>query len=187
MFLNENLLEPVARYFRLHVVKPFFSTNHIVADFGCGPSAPFFRHMPASTFKEYIGIDPLSPNRELAPNARVVQAKIEATKLAANSVDRVVMLAVLEHVDDALRSLKEAYRVLKPNGLIVLTTPTPPSKPILEFLSFKLALISPREIEEHKRYLLPSETHELLLKAGFRVADVKTFEFGLNQVAYGKK
>jgi ubiquinone/menaquinone biosynthesis C-methylase UbiE len=187
MFINENLLEPIVRFFRLHMVRPFFFQEHRVADFGCGPSAPFFQNMPRSVFQRYIGIDPLSPSRVLDENAEVKQAKIEATRLPSNSVDRVVLLAVLEHVDDALLTLKEAYRVLEPGGIIVLTTPTPPSKPILEFLSFYLHLISPREIAEHKRYLAPSETKQLLAQAGFRDPRVKTFEFGLNQLAYGKK
>ena len=57
------------------------------------------------------------------------------------------------------------------------------SLPSLDFLE----QFSIREIEEHKRYLLPLQTEALLCEAGFSVAKVKTFEFGLNQVAYGKK
>lgn len=188
MFFEENILEPVARWFRLRAVWPFYSHSQLdVVDFGCGPSAPFYRHTSKQVFRTYVGIDPLTKSKRLADNAVVKQAKIEATKLPANSADRVVMLAVLEHVDEPLPILKEAFRILKPGGLITLTTPTPAAKNILEVLSFKLHLLSPREIEEHKRYLTPEETRKLLLQAGFSDPHVVRFELGWNQLGYAKK
>ena len=42
--------------------------------------------------------------------------------------------------------------MLKPGGLLVLTVPSWRAKPVLEFLSFRLGIVSRAEIEDHKRY-----------------------------------
>ena len=47
----------------------------------------------------------------------------DALPLADNSIDIAVSLAVLEHLNDPGVFLKEIYRVLKPGGLIYLSTP----------------------------------------------------------------
>lgn len=41
----------------------------------------------------------------------------------SGSFDTVLMLQTLEHVEEPLVALSEAYRVLRPNGLLVVTTP----------------------------------------------------------------
>lgn len=46
----------------------------------------------------------------------------EKTNLKSNSFDIITLLDVLEHTDDNL-TLKEVKRILKPNGIIILTVP----------------------------------------------------------------
>lgn len=40
-----------------------------------------------------------------------------------NSFDKIISLGVIEHFRDNLIIMKEMYRVLKPNGIVVLMTP----------------------------------------------------------------
>jgi len=47
----------------------------------------------------------------------------EAIPFRDNSFDYVASSDVLEHVNDKLEVLKECYRVLKPNGMLFLSTP----------------------------------------------------------------
>ena len=49
----------------------------------------------------------------------------DATKLPfdAHRFDVVILSEVLEHVIDQKRCVQEIYRVLKPNGYLMLTTP----------------------------------------------------------------
>jgi ubiquinone/menaquinone biosynthesis C-methylase UbiE len=48
---------------------------------------------------------------------------IYALPYADNTFDAVIYSEVLEHVDDDQTALKEAYRVLKPNGVLAITVP----------------------------------------------------------------
>lgn len=84
-----------------------------------------------------------------------------------NYFDLITMLAVLEHIENPDDMFKEIYRVLKPNGNLILTTPTPRAKPVLEFLSFRLKLIDKKEILDHKRYWNKNELINLLIDKKF--------------------
>jgi SAM-dependent methyltransferase len=42
---------------------------------------------------------------------------------ASNTFDAVILSEILEHIDDDVAGLKEAYRVLKPGGVVAITVP----------------------------------------------------------------
>lgn len=109
--------------------------------------------------------------------------------LESNSVDRVFSLAVIEHLDDRDLALifSESARILRPAGKIILTTPTPLAKPVLEFLSFRLGLISRESILEHKHYWNKRELFALMERYGCEVVKYKKFQFGMNQLLVAKK
>lgn len=50
-------------------------------------------------------------------------ANIYALPYASNSFDAVIYSEILEHLDDDVAALREAYRVLKPGGVIAITVP----------------------------------------------------------------
>jgi len=91
------------------------------------------------------------------------------------SFDVVVSTAVVEHLDNWETALEEFKRVGK---AVILTTPTPLAKPVLELLA-GLNLINKDHIKDHKHYL----TGEEIKKHGYQTKD---FLFGLNRLAvYG--
>ena len=47
---------------------------------------------------------------------------VERLGLLNNSVGTVICLDTLEHVEDVIQAMKEMYRVLKPGGLLVITS-----------------------------------------------------------------
>jgi len=61
---------------------------------------------------------------------------------ADESFQVVTMLAVLEHIEKEKQILREIHRVLIPGGKLVLTVPSVWSQPILEFLAYKLKIVS---------------------------------------------
>jgi SAM-dependent methyltransferase len=84
-----------------------------VLDFGCGSSP--YRHLFTSAGATYVGAD-IDGTPEL---------RIEAGKplpIESGSFDCVVSFQVLEHVRDVGLYLREARRVLKPGGRLLLST-----------------------------------------------------------------
>lgn len=99
-----------------------------------------------------------------------------------NCFNTIVALAVIEHIEkNAVSSIFEKFKsVLTEEGSIVLTTPTPLAKPVLEFLAF-VRLLDKKNIEEHKHYWNKSELTHLADENGFSVSIYKKFQFGFNQ------
>jgi hypothetical protein len=93
------------------------------------------------------------------------------------------MLAVLEHLppDSVPRLLDDVYRVLKNNGVFVLTTPPPRTNHLLKLLA-KVRIVSPEEIDEHQRAYTISEIDGLFARSRFQDghAESGTFELGMN-------
>jgi len=96
--------------------------------------------------------------------------------------DVIVSLAVIEHITpDEVKSIFYKFKAaLKPEGLILLTTPSPASKRVLEILAFT-GLLDKENIKEHKHYWTKSELYELANSTGFNVELYKKFQFGFNQ------
>lgn len=189
----EEFLEPIVRWLRFRAIWSLLPRTRplVVVDLGCGPRAQFYRYALSRRLpmKRYVGVDPLFDAAQVADLKGRREVEFITSSLAGSiplpnaTADCVVALAFLEHVDQPADVLREAIRLLAPGGVALFTTPTPPAKKVLEFLSFRLGLISPREIAEHKNYF----SREDLLRLG-RAADSSAdvrhrfFEFGLNQV-----
>lgn len=160
-------------------------------DYGCGQDILFKKYFD-STYPmyasriDYIGLDPLISQSKKYPSRSVsiIRSHFEKVKLTSK-VDVTIMLAVLEHVDDATMLLQVALENTKKGGIIVGTTPSPLAKLPLEFLSYTLGIISTREIEEHKRYPTRHSINQALQKIS-ESTNLKLyhthryFEFGLN-------
>ncbi len=169
-----------------------------LVDYGCGQDILFKKYFD-STYPSYasrihyIGLDPLiaSNSDPSLHGIEIIRSQFEKVKLSSKA-DVTIMLAVLEHVDDAALLLEVALHNTSKGGIIVGTTPSPLAKLPLEFLSYTLGIISTREIEEHKRY--PTrQTITTALKKITETSPVKLyhthryFEFGLNNYFFIKK
>jgi SAM-dependent methyltransferase len=87
-----------------------------VMDIGCG-NKPYEKIFENCT--EYLGCDIVQSNENK------VDILCEATKIPvdSNSFDTVFCTQVIEHVEDHNGLLSEAFRVLKPNGHIIVSGP----------------------------------------------------------------
>ena len=153
----------------------------MVLDLGSGPECVWGKALRGRCSK-YIAVDPLI-SISAERNWQLIRKKInKKIQLPSESVDVVVSTAFIEHVDHPREILVEAVRILRKGGTLVLTTPTPLAKNLLEFLSFRLGWISKREIAEHKNYF---DRESLLgLLSGVKVKKIKHeyFELGLNNL-----
>jgi ubiquinone/menaquinone biosynthesis C-methylase UbiE len=97
-----------------------------------------------------------------------------------SSFDVVTMIAVLEHLEHPIEICQEIHRILKPNGSLVLTVPSVWSQPVLEFLSFKLGVVSRDEIADHKLYHNRLSLEFLGKKSGLKIKKHKYFQLWMN-------
>lgn len=200
--IEEAILEPFARAARFWRGIEYFPQGKglVVADLGCGPKLRFLKYLAKlnAAPARYIGVDPLIDNEEqlkrtleslsrLPSDISIVRRAMNKTiPLGDASVDVVVAFAFLEHIDHPQEILADVARVLKPGGRAILTTPTPKAKALLEWLSFKLGLISKREIEEHKNYFNQQTLLAMARSTNLKVVH-RYFEFGLNNLLVMQK
>ncbi len=183
-----SFFDKIFRFLRTQKVIKYVPKNSIVCDIGCGED-PYFLKKISKFIKKGVGFD--RKVKEYKDSViELKKLKIEnKIPLEKESVEVVTLLAVIEHLNNPQEILNESFRILKNNGVLILTTPTPLSKPILEFLAFKMKLISRDEIKDHKNYFWPRKIEEMLIKAGFKKEKIKInfFEFFLNSLIIARK
>ena len=191
---NKNqILDRFFSYLRMKRVTPIlksFNRPITVADLGCGyePRSLLNLMNKFPQITSASGIDLSISQAEFHPKIRIVEGNLnEPLPYPDNSFDLVFSMAVLEHLDNHELALTEAFRILKKDGTLLLTTPSPLSRPILEFLAYKLKVIDEHEIRDHKNYFSKKDLEEKFKETGFRNIKAKTFQFGFNNLAQGTK
>ncbi len=111
-----------------HELNSQFINNKVILDLGSGPGGlakGFHEMLKKNEIKnsKIIAVDPLMDfyKKEIKilkedENLKLLTNKGENLNLANNSVDIIFSTNVLDHCDDAVNLIKEAYRVLKPGG-----------------------------------------------------------------------
>lgn len=184
-----NLLDNIIAKWRLKQVVRYVENGERILDFGCGYQAYFLRHIK-NIVSSGIGIDYDIENIKIGSNIKLVKLRfIDKLPLAENFYDKVFLLAVIEHMPltSVLPLFHELRRVLKKGGKIILTTPTPFGKKILEFLALKLKIISVKEVRDHKKYYNYEDFSEIAPKLNFKISEYRTFQFGINSICVLEK
>lgn len=178
--MREPVLEPFLRQLRLSRVMPYIPLHSVLLDIGCGSKATFLKHV-SPRIKQGFGVDFKVVPFEVG-NIQVSQLKLSGRlPFEGNSFDVVTMLAVLEHIEHEKEILQEIYRVLVPGGKLVLTVPSVWAQPVLEFLSYRLKIVSEDEIRDHKRYYNRQKLYQVLIKeAGFQGFNHRYFQLWMN-------
>ena len=163
-----------------------------ILDIGCGSFPYFLAH---TAFKEKFAVDQLPMAKETAESNQIEFFTLNLNQepylpFDDNFFSLVSLLAVVEHLNpDSMALLfKESRRVLKPGGMVILTTPAAWSDGLLKLMA-RLNLVSAEEIHEHAyAYTLPLLGWHFG-QAGFEMTKVKFgyFEFMLNMWATATK
>jgi SAM-dependent methyltransferase len=103
------------------------------------------------------------------PEVAVARANLVALPLTSGSVDAVVSLQVIEHLWDQGLFLRECLRVLRPGGVLVVSTPNR--------ITFSPGLDTPLN-PFHTRELDPRELAGLVTEAGFDAVEVQGLHHG---------
>ncbi|MDO8512145.1 MAG: methyltransferase domain-containing protein [bacterium] len=183
---KEAFLERPLRYCRFNKIKKHINKNSNVLDLGCGYNGDFLKYIETD-LGAGTGVD-ISVNASNSPKIRLVRGNLEDQLCFAENVfDVVVSLANLEHLSNPEKMLKEIKRVLKPGGILLLTTPSKRAKPVLEFLSFGLGIISKQEIADHKHYFDEKSLRKYINDAGFSYCQHKYFQLFMNNFVIAHK
>lgn len=187
------LLEPLLSKLRARkadALIPDAARSGRILDVGCGLNPLLLRQV---TFAQKFGIDKLTPSGEGATAAAYAVFDVEKSQrfpFRPASFDVVTMLAVLEHLDEALAVsvLEGIHEVLKPGGVLILTTPPPRSNHLLKVMA-KVNLVSKEEIDEHQRTYSARQIRGLFRRTSFSNTnlDVGHFELFLNVWARARK
>jgi len=86
--------------------------NSLMLDLGCG--TPLYKDVAQLAGYEYVGIDLFSPDAPLLGDAQALPFK-------SNSFDLIWTNAVLQYIPYPFVTIREIYRVLKPNGVFIGT------------------------------------------------------------------
>lgn len=154
-----------------------------VLELGCG-NLSFLRKL-APSVNSAIGVDIAGPT-VIEGNLRAFGMDFDGRRLPFpdESKGAVFMLAVLEHLTKPNETIAEAYRVLKPGGVFVFTTPEPKAHLFLSAGAF-FRVISHEQIDDHKQYYTAGGLR--LMLAAFDKKKVSPFQFGLNLCGYAVK
>ena len=97
-----------------------FVEDKVIADFGCGPRGSLCW---ADNAAQRIGIDVLIDKYRLlgidSQNMKYVQSSETSIPLESDSVDILITLNALDHVDNYEAMCSELRRILKPGGLLL--------------------------------------------------------------------
>jgi SAM-dependent methyltransferase len=110
--------------------------------------------------------------RRLYPELTFFDQPLPATPLEKNSLDLIVMEAVIEHLPTPLEILREFYEYLAPGGRIVLTTPNMDSG---EFRFLRKRWTSMLAPHAHIFLFSPASFQRLLTDAGFSVEKIGSY------------
>lgn len=146
----------------------------------------------ADRIDRYVGVDLSESDIEQARRAhperefKVINVDDEPLGYDA-AFDTIVMGAVVEHIFNLKHLGQGLARALRPDGHVVLTTPTPFGNDAVHRLGAMIGLFSQVAVDDHivifNRQRLKIFAHEV----GLRLAKHELFQFGCNQVAVLEK
>ena len=158
--------------------------NKNILDFGCGSNfkklISVYKDCQSITAIDRTGSDFKIKNfyfYNYQDDLNILEKKIMRQKF-----DVVILGAVIEHLDKPELVLNILKKRLSDDGIIFLTAPSLASKPVLEFLGYKLNIINADLVKEHKRYYDLDEYKKLSKLIKMDIKKFYFFQLGLNTV-----
>lgn len=186
--MHFGIFDCILRYFRVHEAEKLHENmqGKEMLDVGCGRQGYLgwkYRRM----VKSYFGLDAKIVSSTIQ-NLTFIKddAKNIFMHFPEKKFDIIIALAFIEHINDPEGFLEKCNVLLKHNGIIILSSPSPLAHPILRTLSF-LGLINKEEIDCHKQYFVPEKIVAMLINARFDVIKNKRFLLGLNTIVMAKR
>ncbi len=168
---------------RIRAAQRWIPDGAAVLDIGCYQGELF--QALSARLGSGIGIDPLTTEMTAATYRLMPLSFSEPLPYPDQSFDVVVLLATLEHIIDKHPLARDCQRLLRPNGRVIVTVPSPLVDVIVETL-VKLHWADGMSLEQHHGFK-PGETVPLFLTHGFGLEHQTRFQIGLNYLFVFKR
>jgi SAM-dependent methyltransferase len=154
--------------------EPLYQVGRRVVDIGCG-DGHLCAELSGQGWPSVVGVDisktRVARARELYPNLTFFDTPL-AKVCEKQSLDLIVMEALIEHLLRPMETMREYYEFLAPGGRIVLTTPNMDSGEF-RFLGKRwTSMLAPHA---HIFLFSPASIRRLLSEAGFNVEAVGNY------------
>lgn len=136
----------------------------LILDVGCGTGINFSL---LSRFGETISTDESEDALKFSKNrglTRIVRSDIEFLPFKSSTFDIITALDVLEHIDDDLEAMAELLRVIKKDGVLLITVP-----------AYGFLWSEHDEALHHRRRYTASELRNKLTNSGFEVERISYY------------
>lgn len=142
----------IDRASRTHAIqqlkKNLTTANPIILEIGCSSGFMLERLNHSFPTATVIGSDvvsePLKKLSEKMPKTPLFRFDLTQCPLPDQSVDAIVILNVLEHIENDREAIKQLYRILKPGGIAIIEVPAGPhlfdiyDQKLMHFRRYKL-------------------------------------------------
>jgi 2-polyprenyl-3-methyl-5-hydroxy-6-metoxy-1,4-benzoquinol methylase len=182
----DGILSDYLKKKRLRMILPYIPHAAKILDIGCDNGA-LLKYLP--TFEFYLGLDNqaamISGNQQRNKQANVSFACVNFSDFdwTGTPFNLVVMTAVVEHLEDIASALFKLKSIMTENGLILITTPTPISRFVLQ-AGAACRFFARHSLHEHKNYFRKSDFQFL---RDWKLEKYKHFEFRMNQLVVLRK
>jgi ubiquinone/menaquinone biosynthesis C-methylase UbiE len=168
-------------WMRFRAAYPHIRAGSRVCDLGCGLEAAFLDYA-SDRIATGVGLDDQVSDGVRGRWQRVRGDLREPLPFPDGHFDHVVMLAVLEHLTEPEKVLREAQRVIAPGGSLIMTWPSSMVDPILNVLHTLHLVSDEMESDEHQKRIPVEALQHMLRGIGFQKFLHSRFEFGLNNL-----
>lgn len=157
--------------------------HRVILDMGCGEGIGLEKLKKQFPEKIIFGIDLEKENVEICGrySLDVIRSNVYHLPLDGESIDVCICIDMLEHLKKPQEGIKELKRVLKKDGLLIMTIPNDRNF----FIARILMLMFKEAFYEagHEKKWTPSGLNDLLVGEGFRIHDRRNLPFILWQTS----
>lgn len=180
------LLTPYLTAARMARIAPYVHGD--VLDLGCGSwgrSAILEEHR--AKISSYVGVEysaeSVSLLQDQYPDATFRALNLDRDPLDfEQKFDCVLMIALIEHLFNQQHVMSGVAEALKPDGTVVITTPTPFGNDVVHRLGGSIGLFAKAAVDDHIVIYNRHRFGIMAREVGLEIKSYRTFQFRCNQV-----
>ncbi len=167
-------------------IVPFIKGD--VLDLGCGNAIVLEKCVSNYYCGVERSIQKIEKLKQKYPNKDFIHRDLDCDRLDIDKkFDCVLMVALIEHLFNQKFIMDGIAQVLKPGGLIVITTPTPFGNDVVHRLGASFGLFAKFAVDDHIVLYNRHRFKILANEIGLRLKYHKYFQFHCNQIAILEK